>query len=62
MNSSEIEKKLQILINNFNKETFIYNLLLVYNLPKATITRLKKGAANLSKKEGARRAAATGIT
>lgn len=52
MNSAEIEKKLQELIENFNKETFIYDLLLVYNLPKATITRLKKGTANLSKKEG----------
>ena len=51
MNSAEIEKKLQALIKNFNKDTFIYDLLLVYNLPKATITRLKKGTANLSKKE-----------
>ena len=51
MNASQIEKKLQELIENFNKETFIYDLLLVYNLPKATITRLKKGTANLSKKE-----------
>lgn len=51
MNASEIEKKLQKLIKNFNQETFIYDLLLVYNLPKATITRLKKGTANLSKKE-----------
>ena len=51
MNSAEIEKKLQSLIKNCNKDTFIYDLLLVYNLPKATITRLKKGTANLSKKE-----------
>ncbi|QVY66876.1 DNA methyltransferase [Polaribacter sp. Q13] len=52
MNASQIEKKLQKLIANFNKQTFIYDLLLVYNLPKATITRLKKGIANLSKKDG----------
>ena len=52
MNASEIEKKLLDLISNFNKETFIYKLLLVYNLPKATITRLQKGTANLSKNEG----------
>ncbi len=52
MNSTEIEKKLQQLINNFNKETFIYSLLLAYNLPKATITRLQKGTANLSKIKG----------
>ena len=37
---------------NFSKDTFIYDLLLAYNLPKATITRLQKGTANLSKNEG----------
>lgn len=52
MNASQIEKKLQDLVNNFNKDTFIYNLLLAYNLPKATITRLQKGTANLSKNTG----------
>lgn len=52
MNASQIEKKLQALVNNFNKDTFIYNLLLAYNLPKATITRLQKGTANLSKNTG----------
>ena len=52
MNSTQVEKKLQTLIKNFNEETFIYNLLLAYNLPKATITRLKKGTANLSKIKG----------
>jgi type I restriction-modification system DNA methylase subunit len=51
MNSAEIEKKLQGLIKNCNKDTFIYDLLLVYNLPKATITRLQKGTADLSKNE-----------
>lgn len=52
MNISQIEKNLQKLIKEFKKENFIYELLLSYNLPKATITRLQKGSANLSKIEG----------
>ncbi|MGB1241758.1 MAG: class I SAM-dependent DNA methyltransferase, partial [Chitinophagales bacterium] len=52
MNISQIEKNLQKLIKEFDKDSFIYNLLRAYNLPKATITRLKKGSANLSKVEG----------
>ncbi|MCK0148324.1 N-6 DNA methylase [Arenibacter sp. F26102] len=52
MNISQIESNLAKLIKNFDKESFIYNLLLAYNLPKATVTRLQKGSANLSKVEG----------
>ena len=52
MNLSQIEKNLSKLIKNLNEETFIYDLLLAYNLPKATVTRLQKGTANLSKVEG----------
>ena len=52
MNITQIEKNLCKLIKNLNEETFIYDLLLAYNLPKATITRLQKGTANLSKVEG----------
>ena len=52
MNITQIENNLSKLIKNFNKDTFIYDLLLAYNLPKATITRLQKGTANLSKIEG----------
>ena len=52
MNITQIENNLSKLINNFDKNTFIYDLLLAYNLPKATITRLQKGTANLSKVEG----------
>jgi len=51
-NLSQIEKNLSKLIKNLNEETFIYNLLLAYNLPKATVTRLQKGTANLSKVDG----------
>ena len=52
MNITQIEKNLGKLIKNLNEETFIYDLLLAYNLPKATITRLQKGTANLSKLVG----------
>ena len=52
MNITQIENNLSKLIKKFDKNTFIYDLLLAYNLPKATITRLQKGTANLSKVEG----------
>ena len=52
MNITQIEKNLSRLIKNFNKESFIYDLLLAYDLPKATISRLQNGTANLSKVEG----------
>lgn len=52
INITQIEKNLSKLTKNLNEETFIYDLLLAYNLPKATITRLQKGTANLSKLEG----------
>ena len=52
MNIAQIEKKLHKLIDSFSKETFIYDLFLAYGLPKASITRLKKGNLNLSKADG----------
>src|SRR5690554_1737998 len=52
MNISQIESNLHNLIKSFSKETFIYDLLLASGLPKASITRLKKGNLNLSKNEG----------
>ena len=52
MNISQIESNLVKLIKSFNEETFVYDLLLAYNLPKATITRLQKGTGNLSKVDG----------
>ena len=33
----EIENNLNNLISNFNKETFIFDLLLAYGTPKSTI-------------------------
>ena len=52
MNITEIEKNVGKLIKSLNEKTFIYDLLLIYNLPKATVTRLQKGTANLSKIPG----------
>jgi type I restriction-modification system DNA methylase subunit len=52
MNIAQIEINLQKLIKSFSNETFIYDLLLAYGLPKASITRLKKGNLNLSKVQG----------
>ena len=52
MNISQIESNLNQLMNNFNQETFIYDLLAAYYLPKASITRLQKGNLNLSKVPG----------
>lgn len=52
MNIAQIENNLQKLINSFSKETFIYDLLLAYGLPKASITRLQNGNLNLSKVDG----------
>ena len=52
MNIAKIEENINILIKNFSRENFIYELLLAYGLPKTTITLLKKGKHNLAKKEG----------
>ncbi|AJJ47393.1 class I SAM-dependent DNA methyltransferase [Francisella tularensis subsp. novicida] len=49
MNIIEIEKKLNSLIENFNKKTFIFTLLEAYDFTKTTIARAKKGS--LSKLE-----------
>jgi len=52
MNIAQIENNLQQLMKSFDRETFIYRLLRAYGLPKASITRLKKGNLNLSKNPG----------
>ena len=52
MYSTQIEKNLTLVINNFNKESFIYDLLLAYGISKTSITRLKNGDFNLSKIDG----------
>jgi len=50
MNIAQIENNLQNLIDTLDKTRFIYDLLLAYGLPRASITRLQKGNLNLSKK------------
>lgn len=52
MNITQIESNLQNLIKSLNKSSFIYDLLLAYGLPRASITRLQKGGMNLSNIEG----------
>lgn len=52
MTSTEIQEKVQELVNNFNPETFIYDLLRAYGISKSSITRLQKGDFNLAKNEG----------
>lgn len=52
MNIAHIEHNLHKLIKSFSQKTFIYDLLLAYGLPKASISRLQKGNLNLSKNAG----------
>ena len=52
MNLEKLESNLQALITNIDEESFIYDLLLAYGLPKASVTRLQKGDYNLSKIQG----------
>lgn len=52
MNIEQIENNLTVLSTHFKKEEFIFDLMLAYGMPKATITLLKKGQHNLSKKPG----------
>lgn len=52
MNKSEIARCLLQLSENLDKENFIYDFLLAFGLSKTTITRLRKGDYNLSKREG----------
>ncbi|MBX9597593.1 MAG: N-6 DNA methylase [Burkholderiales bacterium] len=51
MNITQIEHNIKKLLESFNQDTFIYDLLLAYGLPKASISRLQKGSLNLSKNE-----------
>lgn len=52
MNISQIQENLETLLSSYSEESFIYELLLAYGLPRATITLLKTGKHNLSKIEG----------
>ena len=52
MDSEQIEKALKDLTNNIDQDRFLFDLLKIYEFPKASITRLEKGDGNLSKNEG----------
>lgn len=50
---TEIEDRITDIINENNRDEFIYDFLSVYDFPKATITKLRKGTNNLAKESGA---------
>jgi type I restriction-modification system DNA methylase subunit len=52
LNIAEIESKLKLILKNLKKESFIYDFLLSYGLPKSSVARLQKGNQNLSKMDG----------
>lgn len=51
MSVIELEDKVIDIVNKDNHSNFIYDFLSVYNIPKATITRLKSGNQNLTKRD-----------
>lgn len=51
MNLDKLERQLQELVENVDEKTFIFDLLDAYELPKASLTRLRKGDYNLAKSD-----------
>lgn len=49
---TEIEDRITDIIDHKDRNQFIYDFLSVYDFPKATITKLRKGTNNLSKEPG----------
>lgn len=49
---TEIEDRITDIIDHNDQDQFIYNFLSVYDFPKATITKLRKGTNNLAKESG----------
>ncbi|QDV85429.1 DNA methyltransferase [Planctomycetes bacterium TBK1r] len=52
MNIEKLEESVRSLVTKLDEESFIYNLLLAYGQPKASISRLKKGDYNRSDNTG----------
>lgn len=52
MTITQIENNITNLINNFSQDNFIFEFLLAYGEPKATITRLEKGELNQLESKG----------
>lgn len=50
MNITQIESNIETLVNDLNKQTFIYDFLAAYGTPNATIKKLQLGTLNLFKK------------
>ena len=46
MTITQIEQNIKNIISNFSQDNFIFDLLLAYGEPKATISRLRKGDLN----------------
>ena len=49
---AEIENNLEKVFTDFNKEDFIYEFILSFGIPHATIKRLKSGKFNLADNAG----------
>lgn len=52
MNIAKLEETLSEIVAESNQDSFIFDLMLAYGLPKTTITKLKKGTGNKGKEEG----------
>lgn len=52
MDITTVQENVRGVIKDLDRERFIYNLLLAYGKPKASITRLEKGSLNLSRSPG----------
>lgn len=52
MDLATVQENVHGVIGELDKDQFIYQLLLAYGKPKASITRLEKGSLNLSKQQG----------
>lgn len=52
MTITQIEDNLNNLVSNFKKENFIFDLLLAFGEPQATMTRLQKGELNQLESKG----------
>ncbi len=47
MSIHKVEQRLKTIVEDFDKQEFIYDLLLAYKVPKSTVTRLKQGKGNV---------------
>lgn len=52
MNIEQIENSLESLSKKIHNDEFVFDFLLAYGIPKATVTLLKNGRHNLSKQKG----------